>query len=902
VPLESGQNLLHYRLVEKIGEGGMGLVWKAVDTTLDREVAVKILPDAFASDPDRVSRFEREAKLLASLNHPNIATIHGFHQVSGVMFLAMELVEGQDLAQKLSSGPLPLEQALGFALQIADALQNAHDNGVVHRDLKPANVRLTVDGKVKVLDLGLAKAFEPDLQGGPAHSLSLSPTMTSAGTVAGVLLGTAAYMSPEQARGQAADRRSDVWAFGCVLFEMLGGRQTFEGGTASDTLASVLMSEPNWKTLPSDTPPPIRRVLRRCLNKDADQRLHHIADARLDIREALEGGEEVEARHSAATPAPSTPVWLRLLPWALFLLAAVVAIRGAATTAPAAPAETLNLSVPIPAGVRLHDDQFGTIAVSQDGKSLVFVGIRDNERFLYLRKLDQADAIELAGTEDATTPFFSPNGEWIAFFAENKLKKVNVQGGRPVTLTDSVGANRGATWGGDDVIVMSAHYTEPLKKIPGAGGDPVPLTTLDTERKERTHRWPEFIPGTDVVLFTAQTMDSPEFYDDARIDAVHVGTGERRTVFENASLARYVTSGHLVFAREGFLFAVAFDVEKLEATSAPVPVIENVMGSRNSGVVHAGYASNGLLAYIEGQSQARRRVLNRRSFDGGVEPIPVPVDGYLQPALSPDGQQLAVAIASETHFDIWTYDMTRETVTRLTFEGDNSLPVWSPDGKRIAFLSMRDGAAATFVTDSDGSGQAELLLPADWRPDVGAVAPQSWTADGRYMTITSSDRNGPNIVVLPLGEETEPIPFLETPFAEIQSNFSPDGKWIAYGSDESGTVEVYVRPFPGPGGRWQISIDGGHEPKWTADGRRIFFRSGRQLLAVEVDTREGFRVSRPRVLLDGLHPYSGTDQVYTLAPDGESAIFVEPVDSGSSPERITVVVNWLDELSRRLSR
>ncbi len=894
---------MHYRLVEPIGEGGMGVVWKAVDTTLERQVAIKILPGAFAQDPERLARFEREAKVLASLNHANIATIHGFHSAGGVLFLAMELVEGQDLAQRLAAGPLPLEAALGLASQVADALEAAHDRGVIHRDLKPANVRLTAAGKAKVLDLGLARVFDADPRATVDQRLSLSPTLTSAGTIAGMLLGTAAYMSPEQARGQVADRRSDVWAFGALLYEMLSGRQAFPGSTASDTLASVLKSEPDWAALPADTPASIRRLLQRCLAKDAERRLHHIADARLEIKEALEGADEAPAAAKAAAPAAGAPAWVRLLPWALSVVLAVVAavaLRQGGEPGSAATASPLYLALPFPEGVELLDDQWGSLALAPDGSSLAFVGVRAGEQSLFLKKLSGDDVTELRGTANATTPFFSPDGQWIGFFAENKLKKISVEGGKPVTLCAAPSSNRGASWGAGDRIVLAQHYTHALTQVSGGGGEPTALTTLDKGRNERTHRWPQFVQGTDVVLFTVQTTDSPEFYDDARIDALRLATGERRTVLEGASLAKYAPSGHLLFAREGFLFAVPFDAEKLEATGAPVPVVENVMGSRNSGIVHAAVAANGLLAYVEGTSRSRQAFMTWRGRDGSSERLPLPPNNYQNPAVSPDGRRIAVAIAGESNFDIWTYDLERETLTRLTFEGNNQFPVWSPDSRSIAFFSIRDTApGSTFLKAADGSGATELLYSAGDRPDGGIALPHDWSADGKFLAIGATDQNGPNIVVLPLDGDREPRAFLESPSGEFMSAFSPDGRFIAYASDESGRNEIYVRPFGEAGGRWQISIDGGVEPYWTSDGREIFFRFGRKLLVAEIDTREGFRAGRPRVLLEDL-PLFGQDRGYSIAPDGQRVIFAEAAEQGVSPREVTVVVSWLDELRRRV--
>ena len=694
-----GQDLLNYRIVEKIGEGGMGEVWKAVDTTLDREVALKFITEEVAGDTERLARFVREAKMLATLNHPNIAAVYGLHESGtstspgSIHFIAMELVPGENLAQRLARGALGVEEAIDVARQVAEALEAAHEQGVVHRDLKPANIKQTPEGKIKVLDLGLAKAFAPETSADPA-SVSLSPTVTSAGTVAGTLLGTAAYMSPEQAKGRPVDRRADIWAFGVVLHEMLTGKKLFEAETVSETLAAVLRDEVSMDSLPGGIPASVTSLLKRCLDREPRTRLRDIGEARIALSadSLTAGGPAVEPTVPTAAEASSRGP--RVLPWVLVTLLSVVAgfSLWRALTGPAEERELLTLVAPIPDDLRLPSDQMGIMTLSPDGKTLALVLTGDTDKMLYVRKLDSAEFVQMPGTEDAATPFFSPDGRWIAFFADDKLKKVPVAGGAPVTLCDSDGSNRGADWGTDDVIVFSPHYTRPLMRVSGAGGEPTVLTAIDRTKGERTHRWPQAVPGEDLVLFTVGTMDSPESYDDARIQAIRPSTGEQRTVLERASMARYVPSGHLVFGREGFLFAVPFDVDRLEVRGSPVPILENVMGMRSSGVLHVGFARNGLLAYIAGAPRSRQSRLIWRSRDGGSEPLSAPVAGYLNPRISPDRTQIAAQVEGATTFDISIYDIRRETLTRLTFEGDNTVPVWSPDGRRIAFASVRDNA------------------------------------------------------------------------------------------------------------------------------------------------------------------------------------------------------------------
>jgi serine/threonine-protein kinase len=534
------------------------------------------MPDDMARDAERVARFEREAKLLAVLDHPNIAAAYGFHEAEGQRFIAMEFVSGEDLAERLARGPLTTEDALDIGRQVAAALEAAHEQGVIHRDLKPANIKYTPEGKVKVLDLGLAKALVTETSG-DSPSLSLSPTLTSAGTVAGTLLGTAAYMSPEQAKGRPVDRRADIWAFGVVLYEMLTSRKMFEAETISETLAAVLRDEVEIDALPAGIPASVATLLGRCLDRNAGTRLRDIGEARIALStEALSASQP----SAGATAVASAPV-SRFLPWALMAIAAVIASFAfwRASSGPVdVERELFTLVAPIAADLQVPQIQEGVLALSPDGKTLALVLANDNRQMLYVRRLDRNEFLEMPGTQNAGTPFFSPDGEWIAFFADDKLKKVSTSGGTPMTLCDAQGSNRGSTWGTDDFITFSPHYTRPLMRVSGSGGEPIPFTSIDSANGERTHRWPDAIPDEDLVLFTVGAMDSPEGYDDARIVAIRPSTGERRTVLERASMAKYLPTGHLLFGRGGFLFAVPFDVGSLETRGNPVPVMENVLG------------------------------------------------------------------------------------------------------------------------------------------------------------------------------------------------------------------------------------------------------------------------------------------------------------------------------------
>ena len=900
--LEPGLQLLHYRLAEKIGEGGMGVVWLARDTSLDRDVAIKVLPAALAGEPERMARFEREARMLASLDHPNIAAVYGLHESDGTRFIAMEYIPGEDLAERLVRGPLSIEDTIDIAGQVAEALEAAHEQGVIHRDLKPANIKRTPDGKIKVLDLGLAKALATETSG-DAPSVSLSPTVTSAGTVAGTLLGTAGYMSPEQAKGRVVDRRTDIWAFGVVVHEMLTGRKLFEAETISETLAAVLRDEVCLDDLPTETPAALVQVLNRCLDRDPRSRLRDIGEARIALSSDAPTAI-VATTEAAQVVAPAAG--RRLLPWILVAALAIVAAVGwwSASSRPDENNELLSLVATFPPdNLELPPNQMELMALSPDGTTLAVILEKDSESQLYTRALNGTDFEVMPGTKGAVTPFFSPDSRWIGFFADSQLKKIPIGGGTPVTVCDSLGNNRGATWGTDDIITFSPHFNRPLMRVPGFGGVPTELTTVDVDDGERTHRWPQAVPDEDLILFTVGTMDSPESYDEARIDAIRLSTGERKTILERASMARYVPTGHLIFGREGFLFAVPFDIDRLEALGNPVPVMENVSGMRASGVVHAGVANNGLLAYVAGASRTRERRLVWRDIDGGKQPLPVPVGGYDNPRVSPDRTRVAMQIGGANNFDIWVLQLEQETLTRLTFEGDNTNPVWSPDGRNIAFGSIRDNAlVTTYFKAANGSGRAERMLSPEKLKEreegSGQILPTDWSPDGSTLFVEYVNTLGSNLGAIVDGE-FEII--LETPALENGASLSPNEKWLVYQSDETGEIQIFVRSRDGSGGKWLVSTDGGNRPTWSQDGKKIYYRRQRTLQVASIEESGGsLKIGRPQTLFDDIESITG---VYDYAVfDRDRFLFVEEVGNSSSPRGVTVVTNWLDELKRQVPR
>jgi serine/threonine-protein kinase len=896
-----GTRLLHYRLDEKIGEGGMGVVWRATDTSLDREVAIKILPEAFARESDRLMRFEREAKLLATLNHPNIATVHGLHEADGVRFLAMELASGEDLAQRLSRGPLAAEASLQIALQVAEALEAAHESGVVHRDLKPANIQVDAEGKVKVLDFGLAKAFEEDAGSGSADP-ALSPTMTSAGTLAGVILGTAAYMSPEQAKGMPVDKRADVWAFGCVLLEMLTGRQTFRGQSVAETLASVIKEPPEWDRMPPGTPGRIRRLLRRCLVKDPRQRLRDIGDARIAIAEVLAGQPEESEDRAPAPP----PRFARALPWSLtaalaIALAAVLVSRGPAST-PEGTSGSARLSIVFPEErpmvlANLDLEVMPAFAVSPGGDRVVYSASEEpgrtlkggGERALRVRPIDGFDAEVVRGTEGAEGPFYSPDGRWIGFFDGNALNKVPAAGGARVPIAEGIGNGIGADWGPDGTIVFAHAYVGPLWRVPESGGEPEALTTLADG--ERNHRYPQLLPDGRSVLFTIKTAGILSF-DDAKIGIADVRSGEHRVLLDGGMYARYV-AGHLVYARDGGLLAAPFDLDSLSITGGAVPVLDGVITNPVTGTAQFDFTPGGTLFYIPGDYRSGPTALYRVERETGAHTRLAEGHYVSTPRLSPDGRRL-VLHGSSANDQVIALDIERDTVTRMTDAlTNNILPIWGPRGERIVYTTDRTGKEEVVSIPADGGPVESLVPPLAQRQDA-----YSWSPDGDVLMLNVGSRASRDIWRFDV-QTAEAQPFLATAFDEGDPVFTPDGKWIAYSSDESGRLEIYATPFPGPGGKIQLSTGGGYFPRFREDGRELFYQTESAIVAVPVTWSPGPRPGRPQVVFETGVLASGLG--FDVSRDGELFYVVELDESRWLADRIDVVQGWVDELERLVS-
>ena len=866
-----------YELIELIGEGGMGAVYRARDSRLGRDVAIKVIRPELASHPDRISRFDREARLLASLNHPNIATVYGFELIGDVPFLVMELVDGETLAARTTPGPLPVREALTIAAQIAAAMEAAHDRGVIHRDLKPSNIKVTPAGTVKVLDFGLAKALHSNT---PAEAIAESPTLTSDGTAEGLVLGTAAFMSPEQARGKPIDRRADVWAFGCVLFDMLTGRPAFAGATLSDTLSNILTRDPDWSVVPSHAPPAIRRLLRRCLEKDASHRLRDMGDARLELEEAVEGRGDTELpARLAADHAGGTR---------LQLVATVSAVLGGGAVAlamwltgfgdPPSQPRVLSFALSLPESERLTSSDFPVVAFAPDESHIAYVATRGGGSQLFVRSLSALDPVPLAGTEGALTPFFSPDGQWIGFFADGKLKKVPVQGGPVRTLADAP-IGFGASWAAD-AIVFAPSNGSALFRVPGEGGTPTAVTELDTARGEFSHRWPDLMSDGRAVVFATGTEGS---WDDAEIVVQPLGGGVRHVLVHGGSNPRFLPGGRLAYIRGGNIFLASFDDRTWRLTSEPVPVL-NVVEHSLDGAAQFSVSSSGGLLYLPGAEETRRTLVwvDRQ---GAIQPVAALPQAYTAARLSPDGRTMAVSIGGKTAEEIWTYDIARNELSQLTYDAGSD-PVWSADGSRVIFTAIREGSPDLFWKGTDRAAVEERLTRSPLRK-----IPQSVSADGSTLAfVEEGESTGRNIVFLTF-EDRSVRPFLNTGANETSPAFSPDGRWIAYVSDAGGRNDVYVASRIDRGKTVQVSSGGGTEPLWRRDSGELFYRVADRIMAAVVKTNGS--VDRPREVFKGqFQTGRGGRAAYDVSADGARFLMIKAPESERPPRELRVVLGW----------
>ena len=886
--ITAGSSLLHYRVTEKLGEGGMGAVWKATDATLDREVAIKVLPADFASDAERLARFEREAKVLASLNHPNIGAIYGFHEANGIRFLAMELVPGEDLAERLKKGRVPFSEADDIARQIAAGLEYAHERGIVHRDLKPANIQITPDGTVKVLDFGLAKAVVGDASAsGPTSTPTILPTMTSAGTAMGMILGTAAYMSPEQARGKPVDKRADIWAYGVVLYEMLAGQRLFDGETVSDTLAAVLTRPVELDALPKGTPAPLRRLLARCLERDPKTRLRDIGEARIAL-EGLGQSRPDDTANPAGAPTPRTA--MRLFPWAIAALAIVVAVGVTAWPPKSSPPSVRAFAVYgtlVPEEHFLPNTDRPILDLASDGRTLLFTAEGKERPRIFRRTLDRLEPAAIPGTDGAQEPRLSPDGRWIAFFADGALRKIPADGGTAVALAEAR-APRGAAWAPDGSIVYSPLYNSGLWRVPATGGAPVELTKLDPARGERSHRWPQVLPDGRTVLFTVGDRTSPGDYDGAKIDALRLDTGERKTILTGARTARYTKAGYLIYQHQATLMAVRFDLAKLEVAGSAFAVQERVGGQTSSGAGYFAVSDDGVIALAPQNAIPGERVLVLVDRQGHETELPIPPAAFNIPRFSPDGKTIAVAIGSgaAADDDIFLVVPAEGRIQRLTFGQGHGHPIWSRDGRVIAYTKGRSGEVGFASKAADGSG-AEVMI----KNTTTMGFCDEWLPDGKRLVVTDAS-DSIDIKILETDHQTITPLFANPGAAEYAPAVSPDGRFIAYTSTESGTDEVFVETFPTGGGRWQVTTGGGEGPVWSRDGRELFLLDGERVMAVDVDTRGVFRSGAPHELFSG--PYDlRTPPVrnYDVGADGRFVLIKRKFLSGT-PRELLMIDGW----------
>jgi serine/threonine protein kinase/Tol biopolymer transport system component len=898
--LTAGTLVGPYEIVGALGSGGMGEVYRARDTKLGREVALKVLPEEFAADAERMARFEREAKVLASLNHPNIAAIHGFEESGDLRALVMELVEGQTLADLITRGPIPLDEALPIARQIAEGLEYAHERGIVHRDLKPANVKITPDGVVKILDFGLAKALEGDAV---AKDPSSSPTMSRLATQAGIILGTAAYMAPEQAKGKVVDRRADIWAFGCVLYEMLTGKRPFDGDTVTDILAAVVKDEPDWTALPASTQPSILRLLRRCLTKDARERLQAIGEGRIAIQRIEKNETEPEGSGAARRAPVPAPLWRRILPWAAgFTLALALGMTAGYFLRKSPVSQDLHLAITLPPGFHL-DTNNASMEFSPEGQRLVLAGAAPGGlQQLWIRSLIGDQLQPLAGTTGATYPFWSPDARYLGFFAEQKLKKIEIATGIVQTLCDAPNG-RGATWNQFGQIVYSPDYQSGLYEVPASGGTPTQMTHVAAEIM--SHRLPHFLPDGRRLLFFSQGKSNNN--PDAGIYCLDLASRQAERVAHEVGEGRFVPPDHLIFFRGRNLMAQGFDAKDCRVTGQPVLIAENVSFNPDRNTGEFAVSESGMLAYQRAGVAAKSQLTLFDADGNRLGVVGQPESFGDEVMLSPDDRKVATTITdSEGLTSLWVYDLASGVGKRLTigstYAGAGG-PAWSPDGKQLAFDVVVSQEDTLFVQASDGSSSPRSLFK-----DNTAKQPNSWSPDGKSLAFDAQLNKGVSLWLLPLEGNQKPRQIVSVAGWALQGAFSPDGNWLAYSSNETGRYEIYVVSFPGPGGKFQVSSGGGMYPEWLKGGSELaFVDAAGKLQVVDVHTTgRQFETGPPRTIFGGsalpVRPgkpvgEEGATPVY-ITRDGKRILLAVPTDLNSETP-LALETNWLAGMKRK---
>ena len=914
--LSPGTRLGPYEIQSQFGAGGMGEVYKATDTRLDRTVAIKVLLAHVADDPDLRQRFEREAKTISSLNHPHICTLHDIGQQDGTDYLVMEYLEGETLAERLTKGALPMDQALRYAVEIADALDKAHRKGITHRDLKPGNIMVTKAG-TKLLDFGLAKLM-PAIAA--TAGLSAPPTQSAGLTQQGTIIGTLQYMAPEQLEGKDADARTDIFAFGATVYEMVTGKKAFEGSSQASLISAIMTSDPpSLASLQPISPPVLNQVVKTCLAKDPDARWETAGDVGRQLHWIAEGGSQGGVAVSAAVPARGQ-AWP--LGWVLTAAAVVTAfVAGAVGTrfllpAPSATPES-RLVVTLPPDQRLEDSRVPPVAISPDGTTLVYVASAAGGRTqLFRRPLDNYDATVIDGTEGATAPFFSPDGRWLGFYADGQLQRVSMFGGSPLPIAEAPPV-WSATWSGDDSIIFATTLAASgLWYVSADGGTPEQVTSPRAEDGEQQHVYPQMLLDGEHVLFTELSGDT------WRLAALTTETGEWQTLGSGnvgGEGAKYLPTGHIVYSQSGAMVAVPFDASTLELLGSPIPLLEAVDASPSSRGHFAVARDAGTLVYLPARTVLAQRTLLTVDRDGRSTLLADLPMAYEHPTFSPDGTQVAVTIDSDVGSDVWVLDVERGTRTRLTANGTSRFPVWHPSGAEVTYYSTTGGSPWTlYAKPIDGRGEGRPLLtgdnpdyPLSWSPQVASVLPgmlpqlsgenpqfpMAWSADGSVLAFDERKPTAEGDIWV-LASGTDPSPFLLTSFDERSPAFSLDGGWLAYVSDESGRDEIYVQPYPGPGRRWAISVDGGDNPIWSPDGRQLFYRHDDRMMAVQVRTGEEFDAGEPVELFEGRYALGQGRPNYDVSPDGQRFVMIR-TEQAEPPEALHVVLNWFDALRAR---
>ncbi len=893
--INPGTRLGSYEVVAQIGAGGMGEVYKARDTRLDRIVAIKVLPSHLADRAELRERFDREAKTIASLNHAHICTLFDTGHQDGIDFLVMEYIEGETLAQRIAKGPLPIQQVLQYAIEISDALDKAHRKGITHRDLKPGNVMLSKSG-TKLLDFGLAKLKQ---EVAPSIPDSQLPTLQGNITGEGTILGTLQYMAPGQVEGKQneIDARTDIFAFGAVVYEMATGRKAFEGKTSASVMAKILEADPpSMASLQPMTPPALDRVVKKCLAKEPEKRWQAASDVCDELKWIAEGGSQAGLAPTAAVKGmrPSGGLGIIAGACALLLVAVIASLAAWNRKSSAPPQPVGRYVITLPATQELavsNGSPAHMLAISPDGKYIAYNATQNGAAGLYLRSSDNLEPRLVSSPEDASVaaPFFSPDGHWLGYVSsEGKIKKVSVDGGQPIVVCDvDTRDTDGVTWGSRGNIIFG-RYADGLWQVPESGGAPKQLTSPASGPLNQF--WPTFLPGSNAVLFTADNGTSPQ------IAVLSLDTGKVRNLIGGTN-PTYSPSGHLLFTQAGALMAVPFDLQRLEIAGNPVPVVDGLLvhGSSNSVSSSTDYSlsSNGTLVYVPGSSRNAPVHLEWVTRDGAELPLPAAPHVYVLPKISPDGKRIAIGI-TEKDAQLYIYDIARDTLNRFTFQGSNNLvPLWTPDGKRIAYISNSTGPRNIFWQFADGTGGLDRL---NTSPQLSI--PGSWSPDGKVLAYSIIDPHmGYDIWTLTPSDHKTQI-FLQTKFNESAPQFSPDGRWLAYTSDESGRYEIYLVPYPGPGGKWQISSDGGREPLWNRNGRELFFRNGNKMMAAPINTQQGFSAGTPKMLFQGQYvTLANSTPNYDVTADGQKFLMLK---STVQPTQINVVVNWVEELKQKV--